>query len=144
MLLPAAAVAAAQERRVRGCSLALLTPGWSLRELSLSDRLSLSVLSTTRLRGRGMGVEDPARRAGRLLGAREARKARFQAALRKDKAYHPGYVEPLDGAREAQGPRLRLLQGRGVRDGQHPEGAYQRGAPEDQAQQGRKVGRSAQ
>ena len=29
------------------------------------------------------------------MGAREARKARFQAALRKDKAYHPGYVEPL-------------------------------------------------
>jgi hypothetical protein len=27
------------------------------------------------------------------MGAREARKARFQAALRKDKAYHPGYVE---------------------------------------------------
>ena len=31
------------------------------------------------------------------MGARDARKARFQAALRKDKAYHPGYayVEPL-------------------------------------------------
>ena len=29
------------------------------------------------------------------MGAREARKARFQAELRKDKAYHPGYVEPL-------------------------------------------------
>ena len=29
------------------------------------------------------------------MGAREARKARFQAALRKDKAYHPGYVKPL-------------------------------------------------
>ena len=32
-----------------------------------------------------------------------------------------------DGAREAQGPRLRLLQRRGVRDGQQPEEAHQRG-----------------
>ena len=29
------------------------------------------------------------------MGARDARKARFQTALRKDKAYHPRYMEPL-------------------------------------------------
>ena len=35
------------------------------------------------------------------------------------------------------------LQRRGVRDGQHPEEAHRRGPLEDQAQQGRKVERSA-
>ena len=42
-----------------------------------------------------------------------------------------------DGAREAQGPRLRLLQGRGVREGQHPEEAHRCDPLEDQTQQRR-------
>ena len=44
-----------------------------------------------------------------------------------------------DGAREAQGPRLRLLQGRGVRDGQHSEEARRCGSLEDQAQHKRRT-----
>ena len=43
-----------------------------------------------------------------------------------------------DGAREAQGPRLRLLQRRGIREGQHPEEAHRCGPLEDQAQQSAK------
>jgi len=52
------------------------------------------------------------------MGAREARKARFQAALRKDKAYHPGYVEPLK-AKEVRYLPLRGLAQRG--DGRVPQ-----------------------